>query len=92
MSARPARRRRASATPMPPAVTARRQPLPAGALQAMALAHLRAHPDLDFSPAELSNALGRPKSRGAIIRACHQFTAAGLAIRTQQKPQRYRAA
>jgi len=76
---------------MPPPVAGRRQPLPAGALQQMALAHLRAHPELDFSPAELANALGRRKSRGAIIRACHVFTARGLAIRTQQRPQRYRA-
>jgi hypothetical protein len=58
----------------------------------MVLAHLRAHPELDFSPAELANALGRPTSRGAIIRSCHLFTAAGLAIRTQDRPQRYRAA
>ena len=58
----------------------------------MALTHMRAHPGLDFSPGELANALGRPKSRGAIIRACRQFTAHGLAIRTQDRPQRYRAA
>jgi hypothetical protein len=92
MKTSPRRRRRtASVSAMPPPVTARRQPLPAGALQQMTLAHLRAHPELDFSPAELANALGRPQSRGAIIRACHQFTADGLATRTQQKPQRYQA-
>ena len=58
----------------------------------MALAHLRTHPNLDFSPAELANALGRPKSRGAIIRSCQLFAAYGLATRTQDRPQRYRAA
>jgi hypothetical protein len=58
----------------------------------MVLAHLRAYPTLDFSPGEIANALGRPKSRGAIIRACHQFTARGSAIRTTDRPQRYRAA
>lgn len=93
MSARPGafRRRRASATVAPPAAQ-RRQPLPPGQLAAMALTHMRAHPGLDFSPGELANALGRPKSRGAIIRACQQFTAHGLVIRTQDRPQRYRAA
>lgn len=93
MTTLPRRRRRtASTTPIPPPAAGARQPLPAGALKQMALAHMRAHPSLDFSPAELANALGRPKSRGAIIRACHQFTARGLAIRTQRNPQRYRAA
>jgi len=56
------------------------------------LAHLRAHPDLVFSPAEIANALGRPKSRGAVINACKRFVELGLATRTRQAPQRYRAA
>jgi len=56
------------------------------------LAHLRAHPTLDFSPAEIANALGRPKSRGAVINACQRFLALGLAVRTQQAPQRYQTA
>jgi hypothetical protein len=72
-------------------VAAHRPPLPPGHLQAMVLAHLRAHPDLDFSPSELANALGRPKSRGAVINACRHWVALGMAVRTQHTPQRYQA-
>jgi hypothetical protein len=70
----------------------RRPPLRAGQLRAMVLAHLHAHPRLDFSPAELANVLRRPKSRGAIINACKRLVELGLAERTQLRPQRYRAA
>lgn len=70
----------------------RRAPLPAGQLRAMILAYLRAHPRLDFSPAELANALCRRTSRGAIIKICRRLTDDGLAIRTRQRPERYRAA
>ena len=92
MSPRPGpRRHRRASAPLVPATAPRRQPLPAGQLRALALTHLRAHPELDFSPAELANALGRPTSRGAIIRSCYQFAACGLAVRTQDRPQRYRA-
>jgi hypothetical protein len=45
---------------------------------------------LDFSPAELANALRRPTSRGAIINACKRLVQLGLATRTQDRPQRYR--
>lgn len=69
----------------------RRPALPAGQLRAMVLAHLQAHPQLDFSPAEIANALHRPKSRGAVINACKRLVEQGLATRTQQRPQRYRA-
>jgi hypothetical protein len=57
----------------------------------MVLDHLCAHPQLDFSPAELANALGRPKSRGAVINACKRWVALGRAVRTQHRPQRYQA-
>jgi hypothetical protein len=57
----------------------------------MVLAHLRTHPQLDFSPAEIANALGRPKSRGAVINACKRLVEQGSAVRTQERPQRYRA-
>lgn len=70
----------------------RRPALPAGQLGAMVLAHLRAHPTLDFSPAELARVLGRPTSRGAIIKICRRLVDEGAAIRTQDRPQRYRAA
>ena len=58
----------------------------------MVLAHFRAHPELDFSPNELARALDRPTSRGAIIKICRRLVEEDLAIRTQQRPQRYRLA
>ena len=87
------RRRRLTTTrPEPvPRSRPRRLPLAAGQLRAMVLAHLRAHPHLDFSPAELANVLNRPTSRGAIANACRRLIEDGLATRTRQQPQRYRA-
>ena len=91
-----ARRRGFPAATPPPALgrysTPRRAALPAGALYTMVLAHLRAHPELDFSPAELARALDRPTSRGAIIKICWRLVDEHLAVRTQQRPQRYRLA
>jgi hypothetical protein len=58
----------------------------------MVLTHLQTRPGLDFSPTELANALQRPTSRGAIINACKRLVEQGLAVRTQPRPQRYRAA
>lgn len=74
-----------------PAAASRRQPLPAGQLREQALAHLRAHPHLDFSPGEIANALNRPKSRTAIANACRRLVEHGQAVRTQLVPQRYQA-
>lgn len=71
--------------------TPRQPALPAGRLRAMVLAHLRAHPHLDFTDTELANVLGRPQSRGAIRVICKTLVAQGLAVQTQQQPQRYRA-
>lgn len=68
-----------------------RSPLPPGELRAMVGEHLRRHPGLDFSPAELANVLGRPRSRGAIINACKRLVELGQAVRTRQAPQRYQA-
>ena len=89
------RRRFTAATPQSPAAqyaAPRRPALPAGALYAMVLAHLRTHPHLDFSPAELARALDRPTSRGAIIKICWRLVDEDLAVRTKQRPQRYRLA
>ncbi|GAA0916556.1 MarR family transcriptional regulator [Virgisporangium aurantiacum] len=89
------RRRRFAVTwrgPLGVARVLRQPPLPAGQLRAMVLAHLRAHPGLDFSPAEVARVLGRPGSRGAIINICKQLVRDGLAVRTQDRPQRFRAA
>ena len=88
------RRRFAVTRPEPYGVSRalRQPPLPAGKLRAMVLAHLRAQPQLDFSPADLARVLGRPGSRGAIINVCKSLVRDGLAVRTQDRPQRYRAA
>ncbi|MEU7874259.1 hypothetical protein [Dactylosporangium sp. NPDC049140] len=70
----------------------RRPALPAGQLYAMVLAHLRAHPTVDFSPGELANVLDRPTSRGAIIKICRRLVDEALAVRTTLRPERYQAA
>ena len=61
-------------------------------LRELVHAHLHAHPGLDFSPAELANALGRPGSRGAIINACRRLVADGVAVLACPRPQRFQAA
>ncbi len=66
--------------------------LPDGALRALVAAHLHAYPGLDFSAAELANALGRPGSRGAVINACHRLVADGIAVLACRRPQRFQAA
>ncbi|MBN1170659.1 MAG: hypothetical protein JXA67_00625 [Micromonosporaceae bacterium] len=63
-----------------------------GQLRARALEHLRRYPGLDFSPTDLARAIGRPGSRGAVINACRHLTAHGQAVRSQDRPQRYRSA
>jgi hypothetical protein len=92
MTGRPRRTRpdRRAAVPAARYRAPRRPALPAGQLRALVLAHLQAHPGLDFTPAELANVLGR--SRGAVINACQRLVALGLAARTRQQPQRYQAA
>lgn len=69
----------------------RRVRLAPGQLRRLVLEHLRRYPELDFSPTDLARAVGRPGSRGAVINACQQLTTQGLATRTQDQPQRYRA-
>jgi hypothetical protein len=89
------RRRRFAATRPDPTtqVRAPQQPaLPAGRLRTMVLAHLRAYPHLDFTDTDLANVLNRPQSRGAIRVICKTLVTQGLAVQTQQRPQRFRAA
>ena len=91
MKARP---RRVATRPDPNTTPKPAPPRPAlgpGELRALVLAHLREFPELDFTPGELARALRRPTSRGAIIKICHNLVGEGLADRTQQRPQRYRA-
>jgi hypothetical protein len=69
----------------------RRPALPPGQLQALVLAHLKAHPRQDFGPGDLARILDR--SHGAIAAACQRLTALGQARCTQPAPRRrYRAA
>jgi hypothetical protein len=84
-----ARSRRRRAGPLPPAQAARRPPLPPGQLRELVLGHLRAYPQLAFSPTELSHVLHR--SRGAIANACHRLVDIGLAHRAAARPERYQA-
>lgn len=63
--------------------------LPDGQLRELVAAHLHAHPDLEFTPAEVANVLGR--SRGAVTNALNRLLALGRAERTQLAPVRYRA-
>jgi hypothetical protein len=65
--------------------------LASGQLRALVLEHLRRYPGLDFSPTDLARAVGRPGSRGAVINACRHLTAHGQAVRSQDRPQRYRS-
>jgi hypothetical protein len=65
--------------------------LPNGAIRDLVLTHLTRFADHDFSPTELSRALGRPSSRGAVINACRRLVADGAAVRTCQHPQRFQA-
>jgi len=76
---RPRPRPRASTQPV----------LAPGQLRALVLDHLRAHPGLDFTPAELANVLHR--SRGAIINACRTLTRTGAAVQTHPTPMRFAA-
>jgi DNA-binding GntR family transcriptional regulator len=62
--------------------------LAAGQLTALVLRHMRAHPDLDFSPYELAKVLGR--SHGTIRRTLVRLAQVGTVTRTQQRPARFR--
>lgn len=88
------RRWQHAARPQPGRLTAaapRRPRLPDGELRRRVLARLQAHPELDFSPGELANVVGRPGSRGAVINICRRLVNEDLAARTRLRPQRYRA-
>jgi hypothetical protein len=63
--------------------------LASGQLTALVLTHLRAHPDLDFSPYELAKVLGG-RSHGTIRRTLLRLTATGAVICTQRQPARFR--
>jgi predicted transcriptional regulator len=51
------------------------------------LQHMRAHPDLDFSPYELAKVLHR--SHGTVRRHLLHLAAAGVVTRTTVRPARF---
>lgn len=61
--------------------------LPDGQLAVLVLAHLRAHPDADFSPYELAKMLRR--SHGSIRTRLLALTASGQVMRTRTRPARF---
>jgi hypothetical protein len=61
--------------------------LPDGQLAPLLLQHLRAHPDLDFSPYELAKVLHR--SHGTIRRHLLHLAAAAVVTRTTARPARF---
>ncbi len=61
--------------------------LPDGQLAPLLLQHLRAHPDLDFSPYELAKVLHR--SHGTIRRHLLHLAAVGVVTRTTVRPARF---
>jgi len=90
VTARPRRTHRTRRAPGPLAYRAPRPPrLAPGELRALVLAHLHAHPQLDFTPRDLARVLGR--SHGAIRTVCQQLVDEGLARRTAT-PARFQAA
>lgn len=58
-----------------------------GQVEQLVLAHLRAYPQLDFSPYELAKALRL--SHGTVRRHLLRFAAAGLVRQTTLKPARF---
>jgi hypothetical protein len=59
-----------------------------GELAPLVLHHMRAHPDLDFSPYELGKVLRR--SHGTIRRHLLRLARHGAVTRTQARPARFR--
>lgn len=60
---------------------------PAGGLRPLVADHLAGHPDQDFSPTQIANALGR--SSGAIANALERLVEHRAAVQTSTSPRRY---
>ena len=65
--------------------------LAAGELAAMVAAVLAAHPDIEYTPTMLSHMLGG-RSSGAVHNVLEKMIKVGAAVRTCDKPKRYRHA
>jgi predicted ArsR family transcriptional regulator len=79
------RQPRSAAVPHP--VTASGPRRPDGQVELLVLAHLRAHPQLDFSPYELAKLLRL--SHGTVRRHLLRLAAAGCVRRTTPAPARF---
>lgn len=70
---------------------ARRERLAPGGLAELVAAALAAHPEIEYTPSMLSHLLGG-RSAGAIHNVLEKMVVAGTALRTCDKPKRYRHA
>jgi len=59
-----------------------------GGLESLVVGHLKAHPKAEVTPSELGNKLNR--SSGAVGNALERLVKAGKAVRTSDRPRRYR--
>ena len=64
--------------------------LGSGQLREMVLAHLRGHPDEEFTPSAIAKVLTR--SSGAVANACDSLLVAKTVVQTNEKPRRFRIA
>jgi hypothetical protein len=62
--------------------------LASGALRGMVEDYLRDHPDEEFGPTAIANALGG-KSSGAVSNALDKLVDDGIAVKTKDKPRRF---
>lgn len=77
--------------PAQDAASSSRERLAPGVLGTMVAAHLMAHPEMDFTPTELSHVLGG-RSSGAIYNALVKMKNAATVIQTCESPRRFRHA
>lgn len=59
-----------------------------GKLEELVASHLKGHPKAEVTPSELGNKLNR--SSGAVGNALERLVKAGKAVRTSDRPRRYR--
>jgi DNA-binding transcriptional MocR family regulator len=64
--------------------------LGSGQLREMVLAHLRGHPDEEFSPSAIAKVLAR--SSGAVANCCDSLLMAKAVVQTNDQPRRFRIA
>jgi DNA-binding transcriptional MocR family regulator len=64
--------------------------LGSGQLREMVAAHLRSHPDDEFTPSAIAKVLAR--SSGAVANACDSLLVASVVVQTNEKPRRFRIA